>query len=337
MRLLAAMSGGVDSSVAAALALDAGHDVVGVTLKLWGGETDSGCCTVADADDARRVAQHLGVDHYVWSFAAEFEASVVSPYVEAHRAGRTPNPCVECNRHLKFGALLDRARRLGFDAVVTGHHARLTGGELRRGADPAKDQSYVLAGLTADQLSGMVLPVGHLTKDEVRAEAAARGLRTAVKAESQDLCFVASGGRRAFLADRAPLTPGQVVDTDGRAVGHVAGVELVTVGQRKGLGVAAGEPRYVLDVDPAGRVTVGSLDDLLVATQPLEDVAGPTPGERVWAQVSAHGHARAGTVEADAVSWDEPQPRVAPGQLVAFYAFDDPDGLVVGAATAARR
>jgi tRNA-specific 2-thiouridylase len=194
----------------------------------------------------------------------------------------------------------------------------------------------VLAGLTADQIAGMVLPVGHLTKDEVRAEAAARGLRTAVKAESQDLCFVASGGRRAFLADRAPLTPGRVVDTDGRAVGHVAGVELVTVGQRKGLGLAAGAPRYVLDVDAAtGQVIVGSLDDLLVDTQPLEDVVGPVPGARVWAQVSAHGHPRAGTVEADAVRWDEPQPRVAPGQLVAFYAFDAPD-LVVGAATAAR-
>ncbi|MEA2842623.1 MAG: tRNA-uridine 2-sulfurtransferase, partial [Actinomycetota bacterium] len=198
MRVLAAMSGGVDSSVAAALLVDEGHDVTGVTLRLWAGAAaDSGCCSVAEIDDARRVASQIGIDHLVWTFTDEFEAQVVAPYVADHAAGRTPNPCIECNRHLKFGKLLRRATALGFDAVATGHHARVELGEagrgthrLLRGADRAKDQSYVLYVLGQAELARSLFPVGHLTKAQVRARAAELGLVTADKPDSQDVCFV---------------------------------------------------------------------------------------------------------------------------------------------------
>ncbi len=235
-RVLVAMSGGVDSSVAAALLRDEGHEVVGATMKLWGGGSDSGCCSVADVEDARRVAQQLGIPHHVFNLTDDFDSRVVEPYVAAHAAGRTPNPCVECNRHLKFGAFLRRARRLGFDSIATGHHARVVqrGGRaaLERGADRAKDQSYVLSMLGQEQLGALRLPVGELTKDEVRRRAAALGLRTAAKPDSQDVCFIMAtrGGREAFLGRRIPLRPGRVVGTDGAELGAVPAVELVTVG-----------------------------------------------------------------------------------------------------------
>ena len=205
-RMLVAMSGGVDSSVAAALLVEAGHDVVGVTLKLWGGASDSGCCSVADVDDARAVARRLGIEHHVFNFGDDFDAQVVAPYVADHAAGRTPNPCIECNRHLKFGRLLRRATQLGFDAVATGHHARIEEGRLLRGADPLKDQSYVLYVLGRDALRRLRFPVGTMTKAGVRDKAAALGLPTADKPDSQDVCFVTtSGGREAFLATRIPF------------------------------------------------------------------------------------------------------------------------------------
>ena len=206
MRVLVAMSGGVDSSVAAALLVEQGHDVTGATLKLWGGPSDSGCCSVADVEDARRVAQQLGIEHHVFNLTEEFDRTVVTPYVDEHAAGRTPNPCIECNRSMKFDLLLRRAERLGFDRLATGHHARVTrqgaGGtgadgpiwRLRRGADPAKDQSYVLSMLGQDALSRVVFPVGDMTKDDVRAHAARLGLRTAAKPDSQDVCFIGSVG-----------------------------------------------------------------------------------------------------------------------------------------------
>ncbi|QGG94625.1 tRNA 2-thiouridine(34) synthase MnmA [Actinomarinicola tropica] len=341
MRVLAAMSGGVDSSVAAALLLEQGHDVVGVTMKLWGGASDSGCCSVADVDDARRVAQQLGIDHHVFNFGDDFEARVVAPYVEAHAAGRTPNPCVECNRHLKFDRLLERADALGFDAVATGHHARIGVGpvgrrRVARGADRAKDQSYVLHMLTGHQLARVLLPVGDRTKAEVRDEARRLGLRTASKADSQDVCFITStGGRRTFLGDRIPLHAADVVDRDGVTVGRVDAVELVTVGQRKGLGVAGtGERRFAVAVDvPRRRVTVGAADDLLVATSPVADLAwvdAPIDGP-VDVQVSAHGAPAAARVEGDVVYWDAPHRRVAAGQSVVLYDGDE----VVGSAVAA--
>ena len=237
MRVLVAMSGGVDSSVAAALLAERlGRDqVVGATLKLWGGSSDSGCCSVADVEDARRVAEQLGLVHHVFNFAAEFEERVVDPYVQGHADGRTPNPCIECNRHLKFDRLLDRARALGFDAVATGHHARRVaagGGRFRlcRGADPLKDQSYVLAMLGQDQLARSLFPVGEMTKAQVRDEAHRLGLRTAAKPDSQDVCFIRSDeGRQGFLGARLPLHAGRLVDHDtgedlgagrGRGAGH---------------------------------------------------------------------------------------------------------------------
>src|SRR5262245_14406321 len=217
MKVLAAMSGGVDSSVAAALLARDGHHVVGVTMRLWGGESDTGCCSVADVDDARRVAQQLGIDHVVFNFTDDFHAHVVAPYVADHAAGRTPNPCVECNRHLKFDRLLARAERLGIDAVATGHHARVVpvadGWRVGRGADRPKDQSYVVHILDSPTLARVRFPVGDRTKAEVRARAAELGLRTAAKPDSQDVCFITRHGREAFLGRRIPFTPAEVVDT----------------------------------------------------------------------------------------------------------------------------
>ena len=346
MRVLVAMSGGVDSSVAALLAREAGHEVVGVTLRLWGGASDRGCCSVADVDDARRVADRIGVDHHVFDFADAFETHVVAPYVADHAAGRTPNPCIECNRHLKFDALFDRARALGFDAVATGHHARVVARadgthRVGRGRDAAKDQSYVLHMLTGDVLGRLLLPVGDRTKDEVRAIAAAAGLRTAAKPDSQDVCFIAAdGGRRAFLGDRIPLRPGRVVDLDGNRVGDVDAVELVTLGQRRGLGLAgAATGRYVVDVDvAAATVVVGPLEATLVpevvVTAPLWAAAAPGAGERVLVQTSAHGRVAAARVEPlpDGVllRWEEPQRRVAPGQAVVCYDVAAPDEVLGG-------
>ena len=331
MRVLVAMSGGVDSSVAAAELQAAGHDVVGATMKLWGGPSDSGCCSVADVEDARRVAQQLGIRHHVFNFTAEFDRFVVDPYVGEHRAGRTPNPCIECNRHLKFDRFLRRALQLGFDAVATGHHARVArdgaGWSLLRGADAAKDQSYVLSMLGQAQLSRTLLPVGTLTKDEVRRRAAARGLRTAAKPDSQDVCFVTAAGRAAFLAGRTALRPGRLVDAaTGAEVGRVDAVELVTVGQRRGMGRSAdGSRRYAVGVDvSAGTVRLGGIADLLVTrleVGPFVWTGDPVrPGTAVVAQMSAHGAPVPAVVgESGAVELGVPVRRVAPGQTVALY------------------
>jgi tRNA-specific 2-thiouridylase len=336
MKVLAAMSGGVDSSVAAARLVEQGHEVVGVTMKLWGGESDTGCCSVSDVDDARRAAQQLDVDHLVFNFGDDFSRDVVGPYVDAHAAGRTPNPCIECNRHLKFDRLLRRAESLGFDAVATGHHARVVDFDGRRhiarGADRAKDQSYVLYMIDASLLERVLLPIGDMTKADVRAEAARLGLRTATKPDSQDVCFITNrDGREPFLRNRLPLHAGRVIDTAGFEVGAVDAVELVTVGQRKGLGGAFSDgPRYAVDVDvERTTVTVGTAADLRTDGVDLEQVvwsSQPFTGA-VLAQCSAHGTPRAATVDLDhggsvRVQWAEPARRVAPGQSVAFYDGD---------------
>ncbi|MEO7836071.1 MAG: aminomethyltransferase beta-barrel domain-containing protein, partial [Acidimicrobiales bacterium] len=282
------------------------------------------------------------------NFTDDFDTHVVAPYVAAHAAGRTPNPCVECNRHLKFDRFLRRALQLGFDAVATGHHARVSSSgtrwQLRRGADAAKDQSYVLSMLGQEQLSRVRLPVGELTKAEVRELAAALGLRTAAKAESQDVCFITStGGRAAFLGSRIELHPARVLDAaTGHAAGEVPALELVTVGQRRGMGNgggASGARRYAISVDAVARTVVaGTEEDLLtdrlaVSTGGWSWTDEPVPvATVVSAQVSAHGTPRAAVLEADGgLAWLAPEPRVAPGQTVALYAGD----RVLGSAIAA--
>ena len=339
--VLVAMSGGVDSSVAAALLVEAGHDVTGVTLRLWGGDTDSGCCSVADVEDARRVAAQLGIPHYVFNLSERFDEAVVEPYIAAHAAGQTPNPCVECNRAIKFGVLLDRAEQLGFEHIATGHHARVRGDEhagwgLLRGADDAKDQSYVLYMLGQTELARTRFPVGEMTKAEVRAHAARLGLRTAAKAESMDVCFVRREDRLAFVDARAGARPGDVVDTAGRVLARHDGVSHYTIGQRRGLGVAFGEPRYVLDVAPStATVTIGSRDELLREQIPVRDltwVRGTGPGQGTLdVQTRAHGVPVAGRIIEDTVTLEVPIPRVAPGQVVALY----DGGALVGGGIAA--
>ncbi|WP_419931163.1 tRNA 2-thiouridine(34) synthase MnmA [Candidatus Poriferisodalis sp.] len=339
--VLVAMSGGVDSSVAAALCLRAGHEVVGVTLKLWGGPQDQGCCAVSDVDDARRVCQQLGIDHFVFNYAAEFERDVVEPYAEAHRRGLTPNPCIACNRHVKFDVLLDRARRLGFDRLVTGHHVRISTQRgtprLQRGSDSAKDQSYVLYMLSQADLADLWFPVGDYRKDRLRALASELGLRTARKPESQDVCFItATDGRERFLAERIDLHPAELVDATGRRVGTAPAVELVTVGQRKGLDLGgAPQRRYAVDVDIGSRrVTVGTASELLAEGVCLTDHrwAGDAIEGEVLAQTSAHGPALPAHLDAEGqLRWTEPQRRVAGGQAVVFYDGDE----VLGGATAA--
>jgi tRNA-specific 2-thiouridylase len=339
-RVLVMMSGGVDSSVAAALVRDEGHEVTGVTLKLWGGESDSGCCSVADVEDARRVADQLGIPHYVFNFTDDFEQAVVRPYVDGYAAGLTPNPCVACNREMKWGRLLRRAQQLDFDLVATGHHARLVdtehGRRLARGRDTAKDQSYVLAVVDPAALARTLLPVGRLTKADVRAHARRLGLRTATKRESMDVCFITRGGRDAFLRERTAPLPGRIVDTAGHEVGEHDGIASFTIGQRRGLAVAAGERRYVVALDaPTATVTIGRRDDLLVDELAVHDpvFAVGAPGGELRVQTSAHGEAVRGELDATrgVVRFASPQPRVAPGQVVAFYRGE----LVAGAAYAA--
>jgi tRNA-specific 2-thiouridylase len=345
------MSGGVDSSVAAGLLLEQGHEVVGATLKLWGGVSDSGCCSVADVDDARRVAQTLGIDHHIFNYTDEFNAHVVEPFVRAHAQGTSPNPCIECNRHIKFDVLFDRARRLGFDAVATGHHAQVLdrSGEhqLARGVDEQKDQSYVLGYLQEAQLASLLLPIGAMNKNEVRVHAQRLGLRTWDKPDSQDVCFIeASKGREAFLRQRVTLTRATIVErTTGEVLGETDAAELMTVGQRRGIAPGRdGEKRYVAHVDVArGRVDVGRLEDVLITSLSLVESslsfthAEVVHGHQVLAQWSAHGRSSLATVVRDqgwTLQLREPARPVAPGQTVVMYRADEPS-IVVGAAIVA--
>src|SRR3954447_7609529 len=244
MKVLAAMSGGVDSAVAAARAVDAGHDVTGVHLALSPSpashrEGARGCCSLEDSRDARRAADVLGIPFYVWDVAERFSRDVVDDFVAEYAAGRTPNPCVRCNERIKFAAVLDRAKALGFDAVCTGHYARIVDGRLHRAADPAKDQSYVLAVLRPDQIAGAMFPLGESLKSEVRVEAADRGLGVADKPDSHDICFIADGDTRGWLGQRLGARPGPVVDAlSGDVVGSHEGAYAFTVGQRRGLGLS---------------------------------------------------------------------------------------------------
>ncbi|MGH3714021.1 MAG: tRNA 2-thiouridine(34) synthase MnmA [Micromonosporaceae bacterium] len=369
MKVLAAMSGGVDSAVAAARAVDDGHDVTGVHLALARNPQTyrsgaRGCCTLEDSRDARRAADVIGIPFYVWDMAEQFHDDVVDDFVAEYAAGRTPNPCLRCNEKIKFAAVLDRAVALGFDAVVTGHHARLgADGLLRRSVDLGKDQSYVLAVLRPDQLSRAVFPLGGMTKVEVRAEAAARGLAVADKPDSHDICFVADGDTRGFLADRLGEQPGEIVDAvTGEVLGEHAGAYAYTVGQRKGLSIGRpapdGKPRYVLSITPVdNRVTVGPAElldaEAVYAERPIWSVEVPSPGRHASresapplasggqldceVQLRAHGETTSAsiTVDGDQVTarLATPVRGVAAGQALVFYR-PDPDGdIVLGSAT----
>jgi tRNA-specific 2-thiouridylase len=354
MRVLAAMSGGVDSAVAAALAVDAGHEVTGIHLALSKNPQSfrtgaRGCCSVEDAQDARRAADVLDIPFYVWDLSDRFAADVVDDFVAEYAAGRTPNPCVRCNEKIKFSAVLDRAVALGFDAVCTGHYARLVitkDGvvELHRSVDAAKDQSYVLGVLEQAQLQRSLFPLGGWQKSEVRAEAAARGLAVADKPDSHDICFIADGDTARFLDRRLGTRTGDIVDTDGVKVGEHSGSHHFTVGQRRGLrlGVPAadGKPRFVLDLSPVSNtVTVGPRESL--AVRRIEGVRPrwtQAPRRTAWrglVQLRAHGlpvGAQA-TASDDRVEMilESPVAGVAPGQAAVLY-----DGSrVVGSSTIA--
>ncbi len=338
-KILVAMSGGVDSSVAAGLLQREGYEVTGVTLKLWGGPSDTGCCSVSDVTDARRVADSLGIEHHVFNFGDEFEDHVVGPYVRSHAEGLTPNPCIECNRHLKFDKLIRRAKALGFNLIATGHHARIVefnnGLCIARGADFSKDQSYVLHMLDQRQLQQLKLPLGEMTKTEVRKIAASLDLRVADKPDSQDVCFISNvkGSRKKFLEQRIDLRPAKVLDKNQRTVGEVESIEMVTIGQRKGLGLSGqGAPKYAIEVDAEkATVTVGEKPDLYCSTTEIKDlnwVDAPYPST-VEVQTSAHGRTASATVTSS-VEWIEPHMKVAPGQSLVFYDGD----LVVGSAIA---
>lgn len=354
MKVLAAMSGGVDSSVAAARMVDAGHDVVGVHLALSTAPGTlrtglRGCCSKEDAADARRVADVLGIPFYVWDFADKFKADVIDDFVSSYARGETPNPCVRCNERIKFSALAARALALGFDTVATGHYARLSDGRLRRAVDRDKDQSYVLAVLTAEQLRHAAFPIGDTAKRQIRAEAARRGLAVAEKPDSHDICFIPSGDTRAFLGSRIGVRRGNVVDAGGAVLAEHDGVHAFTIGQRKGLGIAGpgpdGGPRYVTGIDAdSGTVRVGTAADLdvweLTGHTPVftagESLSGPV---ECAVQVRAHGEAVEGVVESVgeelAVRLRTPLRGVAPGQTLVLYRPDRDGDEVIGSATIA--
>ncbi len=351
MKVLAALSGGVDSAVAAARAVDAGHDVTAVHLALSLNPASfrtgaRGCCTLEDGRDARRAADVLGIPFYVWDLAERFVEDVVDDFVAEYAAGRTPNPCLRCNERIKFAAVLDRARGLGFDAVCTGHYARLVDGphgrELHRAVDPGKDQSYVLGVLTSDQLAGAMFPLGATLKTEVRAEAGARGLAVADKPDSHDICFIADGDTAGFLRRSLGDAPGDIVDGEGAVVGAHEGAYAFTVGQRRGLHIDRpapdGRPRYVLSISPVDRtITVGAQEDLAVTSVEGRRPrwCGPAPAAPLscGAQLRAHGEELPAVAElVDGVlrvQLGAPAYGVAPGQAVVVY-----DGTrVVGSAT----
>jgi len=355
--VVVAMSGGVDSSVAAALLHRQGYNVIGITLQLWefaevGGNVvrETACCSLEMMNDARAVCARLGIPHFVLDFRKKFEAEVVNYFVQEYLDGRTPNPCILCNARVKWGALLHRARELGADYLATGHYARVGYDAprgryvLRQGTDPSKDQSYALWALSQEQLAHTLLPLGEMRKSDVRKLAAEWGLKTAHKVESQELCFIADNDYRRFLRERTDgtLRPGEIVTTDGRVVGTHQGYPAYTVGQRKGLGVAMGKPVYVIRIEPqTNRIVIGERDELLsqglLARQlnwiAIDELREPM---QVTARIRYNDEGVPATVNpmAEGAVWvhfRSPRPAVTPGQSVVFY-----DGeVVVGGAVIA--
>lgn len=343
-RVIVGMSGGVDSSVAAALLVEQGYDVAGVTMRLWtlhDGAALSGkqqCCSVEDVDDAVAVAQALGIPHYVLNFERQFKENVVDYFVDEYARGRTPNPCLACNEHIKYRALLDRALALDADFLATGHYARVRatphGYQLLRAADANKDQSYVLYTLGQAELSRLMLPIGGHEKAEVRRIAARFGLPVADKPDSNEICFVPNNDYRTFLAERLPRSPGALVEAGtGAVVGEHAGYTGYTVGQRKGIG-AFGDRKYVVGLRPESNVVlIGDLDDLFCTTATAErlrwvDGAAPPAGTRIDAKIRYKSAPSAATLTVEGgraeVRFDEPQRAITPGQAIVFY-----DGEVV--------
>lgn len=356
MRVLSAMSGGVDSSVATARLIAAGHEVTGVHLALSRSPLaqragSRGCCSLADVHDARRVADRLGIDFYVWDFSERFADEVIGDFLDEYAAARTPNPCLRCNERIKFAALLEKGIALGFDAVATGHYARLIEGadgmELHRSHDAGKDQSYVLGVLNQHQLAHSLFPLGGSLKSEVRAEASDLGLGVARKPDSNDICFIPDGDTAGFLADKLGDDPGQIIDTEGNVLGEHRGVFRYTIGQRKrlGLGIPSvdGRPRYVVGLDPQRReVIVGAAEELTVdQLRGIRPTWTANPRQGSWwgsVQVRAHGEPMAAWIESDG---DEITMRlqagcrgVAPGQYAVCYDGDRVVGSSVIAATA---
>jgi tRNA-specific 2-thiouridylase len=354
-RVVCAMSGGVDSSVAAALLQRQGYEVIGVTMQIWPDQSDSerACCSLSAVNDARRVASSLGIPHYVLNMQDEFRAAVIDDFIREYRAGRTPNPCIQCNRYIKFALLLDRARELGAEYLSTGHYARIVFHEdvqrwsVHRGFDPRKDQSYALYSLTQEQLAHTLLPLGEMEKTQTREIARELGLRVASKPDSQEICFVPDNDYGRFLREAAPeiAQPGRIVAQDGTTIGRHEGIAFYTIGQRRRLDITVREPRYVTALDAAtNTVVVGLPDDLLRHTVRATDItfgkwtpellATPRPVTatlryKMTAQPATAAYADGQLL----VTFTTPQRAITPGQMLVCYDSDDIvcGGVIIGA------